>query len=79
MNNKYPLSNACGQLGQRYSEYHCADDEKHMECEVDTQMEITGVTHAKVCLFVVVFSAIILCPYCISNLIIFAIALSYSS
>ena len=32
---KYPLSNACGQLGQKYQEYHCSEEEKHMECPVD--------------------------------------------
>ena len=44
---KYPLSNACGQLGQSYQDYHCSPEEKHMECPVDKNMEITAVTHAK--------------------------------
>lgn len=44
---KYPLSNACGQLGQKYQEYHCSEEEKHMECPVDPNMSIKGVTHAK--------------------------------
>eukprot|EP00569_Conticribra_weissflogii_P000939 CAMPEP_0171353700 /NCGR_PEP_ID=MMETSP0878-20121228/44328_1 /TAXON_ID=67004 /ORGANISM="Thalassiosira weissflogii, Strain CCMP1336" /LENGTH=590 /DNA_ID=CAMNT_0011859655 /DNA_START=272 /DNA_END=2042 /DNA_ORIENTATION=- len=44
---KYPLSNACGQLGQSYQDYHCSDEEKHMECPVDPNMSITAVTHAK--------------------------------
>lgn len=44
---KYPLSNACGQLGQKYEEYHCPEHEKHMECPVDPNMSIKGVTHAK--------------------------------
>jgi hypothetical protein len=44
---KYPLSNACGQLHQSYQDYHCPDHEKHMECPVDPDMEITAVTHAK--------------------------------
>lgn len=35
---KYPLSNACGQLGQKYEEYHCSEEEKHMECPVDPNM-----------------------------------------
>jgi hypothetical protein len=35
---KYPLSNACGQLGQKYDEYHCSEEEKHMECPVDPNM-----------------------------------------
>lgn len=41
------LSNACGQLGQSYQDYHCSEEEKHMECAVDPNMSITGVTHAK--------------------------------
>lgn len=41
---------ACGQLGQSYQDYHCSEAEKHMECEVDPQMTITAVTHAKVSL-----------------------------
>ena len=44
---KYPLSNACGQLGQSYQDYHCSEEEKHMECSVDPNMSITAVTHAK--------------------------------
>ena len=47
VNSKYPLSNACGQLGQSYQDYHCPDHEKHMECPVDPNMKITAVTHAK--------------------------------
>jgi hypothetical protein len=47
VNGKYPLSNACGQLGQSYQDYHCPENEKHMECPVDPNMEITAVTHAK--------------------------------
>jgi len=43
----YPISNACGQLGQSYQDYSCSDEEKHMECEVDPQMSITAVTNAK--------------------------------
>ncbi|KAL3788529.1 hypothetical protein HJC23_006567 [Cyclotella cryptica] len=39
-------SNACGQLGQSYQDYHCPANEKHMECPVDPKMEITAVTHA---------------------------------
>ena len=44
---QYPLSNACGQLGQSYQDYHCPEHERHMECEVDPNMSIKGVTHAK--------------------------------
>ena len=40
-------SNSCGQLGQSYQDYHCSDEEAHMECPVDPNMEITAVTHAK--------------------------------
>ena len=43
----YPLSNACGQLGQSYQDYHCSEEEKHMECEVDPNMSFTAKTHAK--------------------------------
>lgn len=43
----YPISNSCGQLGQSYQDYHCSDEEKHMECPVDPEMTITAVTHAK--------------------------------
>ena len=42
-----PLSNACGQLGQSYQDYHCSEEEKHMECPVDPNMSITAVTHAR--------------------------------
>jgi hypothetical protein len=41
------LSNSCGQLGQSYQDYHCSEEEKHMECPVDPDMQITAVTHAK--------------------------------
>ena len=44
---KYPLSNSCGQLGQSYQDYHCSPEEAHMECPVDPNMSIKGVTHAK--------------------------------
>jgi len=47
VNGKYPLSNACGQLGQSYQDYHCPENEKHMECKVDPNMKITATTHAK--------------------------------
>lgn len=65
MNGRYPLSNACGQLNQSYQDYHCPDHERHMECPVDPDMEITAVTNAKwyvlnlnKCMFVS------LCLYC---------------
>jgi hypothetical protein len=47
VNMRYPLSNACGQLGQSYQDYHCPENEKHMECKVDPNMKITATTHAK--------------------------------
>jgi len=34
-------------LGQSYQDYHCSEEEAHMECEVDPQMSLTAVTHAK--------------------------------
>ncbi|KAL7533832.1 hypothetical protein ACHAXR_008669 [Thalassiosira sp. AJA248-18] len=43
----YPLSNACGQLGQSYQDYKCPKGEEHMECSVDDDMEIVATTHAK--------------------------------
>jgi hypothetical protein len=43
----YPISNSCGQLGQSYQDYHCSEEEAHMECPVDPEMTITAVTHAK--------------------------------
>jgi len=46
-NNRYPLSNSCGQLSQSYQDYHCAPEEAHMECPVDPNMQITAVTNAK--------------------------------
>ena len=47
VNNQYPLSNACGQLGQSYQDYQCPDHERHMECELDPNMEIVAATNAK--------------------------------
>jgi hypothetical protein len=47
VNNQYPLSNACGQLGQSYQDYQCPDHERHMECELDPSMEIVAATNAK--------------------------------
>ena len=43
----YPISNACGQLGQSYQDYHCKEEERFMECEVDKDMTIKAVTNAK--------------------------------
>jgi len=44
---RYAISNSCGQLGQAYQDYHCSEEEAHMECAVDPNMQITGVTNAK--------------------------------
>lgn len=46
-NSRYPLSNSCGQLSQSYQDYHCPPEERHMECPVDPNMQITAVTNAK--------------------------------
>ena len=43
----YPLSNACGQLGQSYQDYHCPEHESHMECKVNKDMSIVANTNAK--------------------------------
>lgn len=40
----YPISNACGQLGQSYQDYHCKEEERFMECEVDLNMSIEAVS-----------------------------------
>jgi len=47
VNGMYPVSNACGQLGQSYQDYKCSASEAHMECPVKTDMEITATTNAK--------------------------------
>jgi len=47
VNSKYPVANACGQLGQSYQDYKCSENEAHMECEVKADMEITATTNAK--------------------------------
>lgn len=47
VNGQYPLSNACGQLGQSYQDYKCSASEAHMECPVKSDMEITATTNAK--------------------------------
>lgn len=48
---KYPLSNACGQQGQSYEDSHCSEEEVHLECSIDANMSIVGVTNAKVISF----------------------------
>ena len=47
VNGKYPLSNACGQLGQSYQDYQCSASEAHMACSVNPNMEIKATTNAK--------------------------------
>lgn len=47
VDSQYPLSNACGQLGQSYQDYHCSPEEAHMECEVDPNQSLTATTHAQ--------------------------------
>ena len=40
----YATSNACGQGGLNYQEYHCDAEESHMECAVDRNMKIQATT-----------------------------------
>lgn len=47
VNGVYPLSNACGQLGQSYEDYHCSEEEAFMECPVDPTMSTTATTSAQ--------------------------------
>jgi predicted chitinase len=44
VNGVYPLSNACGQLGQSYQDYQI---DPATDCAVDLNMQITATTHAK--------------------------------
>jgi len=44
---RYPLSNACGQLGQSYQDYQCSAAEAHMACEVDPEQALVATTNAK--------------------------------
>lgn len=45
---RYPLSNSCGQQGLSYQDEVCErDEDKGLECEVDPDMEIHGLTHAR--------------------------------
>ena len=52
VNNRYPLANACGQLGQSYQDYNCPAGQEHMQCPVDPEMQITATTHATWYVFV---------------------------
>ena len=40
----YAISNSCGQESQNYQEFHCAQEESHMECPVDRNMVIQATT-----------------------------------
>ena len=43
---RYPLSNSCGQPKRNYQDEICKGSDEGMECVVDLEMEIRGVTHA---------------------------------
>ncbi|EJK72608.1 hypothetical protein THAOC_05842 [Thalassiosira oceanica] len=44
-NGKFPLSNACGQLGRSYQDENCAQGStEFFSCEVDVDMEVTAVS-----------------------------------
>jgi hypothetical protein len=43
---RFPLSNACGQLGMSYQDLHCREDEAYMECPVKRDMEQVALTSA---------------------------------
>jgi hypothetical protein len=47
VNGVYPVSNACGQLGQSYQDYKCSAEEAHKECPVNPNMKIKATTNAK--------------------------------
>ena len=40
----------------QYQDYHCSEEEKHMECPVDPDMSIVGITHAKVRLYMNIYA-----------------------
>jgi len=46
VNDRFPLSNACGQLGMSYQDMHCREDEAFMECPVKLDMEQVALTNA---------------------------------
>lgn len=46
VNDLYPLSNACGQLGMSYQDMVCTEDEAYMECLVQADMEQVAITNA---------------------------------
>ena len=45
VNDRFPLSNACGQLGMSYEEMHCREDEAFMQCPVKADMEQVALTN----------------------------------
>ena len=47
VNNRYPISNSCGQGGLSYQDEICKGGDAGMECIVDTKMVSHGVTHAR--------------------------------
>lgn len=46
VNDRFPLSNACGQLDMSYQDMHCREDEAFMECPVKAEMEQVALTSA---------------------------------
>jgi len=46
VNDRFPLSNACGQLDMSYQDMHCSEEEAYMECPVKPEMEQYALTSA---------------------------------
>ena len=46
VNDLFPLSNSCGQLGMSYQDMACREDEAFMECPVRADMEQVALTNA---------------------------------
>lgn len=46
VNDRFPLSNSCGQLDMSYQDMHCSEEEAHMECPVKPEMEQYALTSA---------------------------------
>ena len=40
----YAISNSCGQYGLNYGDFHCGEEERHMECEVDPNLNLQATT-----------------------------------
>ena len=47
VNERFPLSNSCGQLGMSYQDLSCREDEAFMECPVKKEMEQVAQTNAQ--------------------------------